>query len=85
MEGFQLPSGTELAHFTQPDGTIIKTLELSRDFFEEDEHGVEVFARAVNALNDEDGMILDEASCTLCKCTTRTDSSTRWPSSSAKR
>ena len=60
MEGHQLPSGSELAHFTQPDGTTIKTLELSREFFKEDEHGVEVFARAVTALNDEDGMIPDE-------------------------
>ena len=41
--------------------TTIKTLELSREFFEEDGHGVEAFARAVTALNDEDGMILDEA------------------------
>ena len=60
MEGLQLPSGSELAHFTQPDSTTIKTLELSRDFFEEDEHGVEVFAGAVITLNDEDGIILDE-------------------------
>ena len=60
MEGHQLPPGSELAFFTQPDGTTIKTLELTGAFFEEDEQGVEVFARAVTALNDEDGMILDE-------------------------
>ena len=44
----------------ESDGTTVKTLELSREFFEEDEQGVEVFAKAVTALNDEDGMILDE-------------------------
>ena len=50
----------KLAHNTQPDGTTVKTLELSRELFEEDEHSVEVFARAVAALNDEEGLILDE-------------------------
>ena len=60
MGDLKLPFGCDLCFFAQSDGTKIKTLELSRAYFDEYEQGVEEFSRAVTGLNDENGIVLDE-------------------------